>query len=263
MSEKKQKVLVIGAGVVGLSCAVLMAENGYEVEVWSSHYSPSTTSDLAGGIVFLPDCPDDDEGLKGKQRFMEYSENEKETGVELTTTIILRRDKKKPPEDKLKKMQKLLPEFRLCKAEELRGAQYGWHCKLPVVQPTKYLKFLQKTFQSLGGVYKLKEVKNISTAIKESSANIVINCTGLGAKELCNDQKMFPIRGQLVQLDPNFLREEDRVLYFDEENPKGYTYIIPRRDVCLLGGTAQPQNFDLSVHAETTIVALYFCLAMN
>lgn len=34
----------------------------------------------------------------------------------------------------------------------------------------------------------------------EHSFDIVMNCTGLGAKHLCSDDKMVPIRGQVIKV---------------------------------------------------------------
>ncbi len=48
------KVAVIGAGVIGLTTALKLLENKYNVTVYASELSPFTTSDLSGGIIFCP-----------------------------------------------------------------------------------------------------------------------------------------------------------------------------------------------------------------
>ena len=34
----------------------------------------------------------------------------------------------------------------------------------------------------------------------QNQFDVVFNCTGLGAKELCNDYKLVPIRGQVAKV---------------------------------------------------------------
>ena len=62
---------------------------------------------------------------------------------------------------------------------------------------------------------------------------MIVNCTGLGAQPLTGDE-LYPIRGPVMRvrkppgLDP-------AMIYAEAEGE--VTYIIPRRDDCLLGGT--------------------------
>ena len=47
------RVIVVGAGVVGLSCAVRLAEAGYDTHVLARDLPLETTSAVAGGL-WLP-----------------------------------------------------------------------------------------------------------------------------------------------------------------------------------------------------------------
>ena len=44
------RIVVLGAGVSGLSCAVRLLERGHEVEVWAQAFSPHATSDVAAAL---------------------------------------------------------------------------------------------------------------------------------------------------------------------------------------------------------------------
>ena len=35
---------------------------------------------------------------------------------------------------------------------------------------------------------------------EKTSYDYVINCTGLGARELCSDNRMYPVRGQVLRV---------------------------------------------------------------
>jgi len=44
------RVVVVGAGVIGLSSALILAEAGYKVHLIADKFSPDTTSDGAGAL---------------------------------------------------------------------------------------------------------------------------------------------------------------------------------------------------------------------
>lgn len=46
------RVLVIGAGVSGLSCALLLKRRGYEVNIWAAETHPNTTSNRAAAVWY-------------------------------------------------------------------------------------------------------------------------------------------------------------------------------------------------------------------
>ena len=48
------KVVVVGAGVTGLTTALKLLKAGFDVIVYSKDLSPNTTSDLSGGIIWCP-----------------------------------------------------------------------------------------------------------------------------------------------------------------------------------------------------------------
>ncbi|MEQ9611361.1 MAG: FAD-dependent oxidoreductase [Gammaproteobacteria bacterium] len=66
---------------------------------------------------------------------------------------------------------------------------------------------------------------------------VIINCTGLGAKELFNDEDMLAIKGQL-----SFLLPQPEVNYIILGN-NGH-YMFPRSDGILLGGSFNRDIYD-------------------
>ena len=64
-----------------------------------------------------------------------------------------------------------------------------------------------------------------------------MNCTGLGAKGLFQDEELTPVKGQLTVLAPQ--PEVNYVAYQHD------LYMIPRRDGILLGGTFERGNWSL------------------
>ena len=70
---------------------------------------------------------------------------------------------------------------------------------------------------------------------------------------------MQPIRGQIVRVrNPGLTR-----FILDEENPEGVTYIVPRLDDCILGGTAEEGEWNLQPDPETATGILRRCIQLE
>ncbi|CAO2651468.1 Nn.00g040380.m01.CDS01 [Neocucurbitaria sp. VM-36] len=84
-----------------------------------------------------------------------------------------------------------------------------------------------------------------------SRPTVVVNCTGLGAKPLCGDQGLYPIRGQtlIARISPSPSQE---ILLWD--GPSEVTYVVPRpgTDTFILGGTKDADNCDPEPDPEIT-----------
>ncbi|XP_074006746.1 D-aspartate oxidase isoform X2 [Numenius arquata] len=78
-----------------------------------------------------------------------------------------------------------------------------------------------------------------------SEYNVVVNCTGIGARQLVGDEKLFPVRGQVLKVHApwvkNFIRDGD-----------GLTYIFPGIHRVTLGGTREKNNWSLAPDPGTT-----------
>lgn len=101
----------------------------------------------------------------------------------------------------------------------------------------------------MGGEYEIKEFSKL----QDIPGNLIVNCCGLGGRELCDDDQLRPVRGQVIYIkqDPGFGR-------FDQK-PETLTYTIPRRDVTVLGGTAQRDDWEEEVRLEDTEYILSKC----
>ena len=91
------------------------------------------------------------------------------------------------------------------------------------------VEFAERNFQSKEQVLELEE-------------NIIINCTGLGAKELFNDHQVRGLRGHLAVLQ----RTKARQFYFLSGgcSPEEISYVFCRQNDIVIGGSALPANHD-------------------
>jgi D-amino-acid oxidase len=70
----------------------------------------------------------------------------------------------------------------------------------------------------------------------EDNFDVVVNCSALGARQLCNDATVIPFRGQVVLLEPGF-----PIIFLDNQTP---SYIVPRKDATIVGGTYEEGVYD-------------------
>ena len=74
-------------------------------------------------------------------------------------------------------------------------------------------------------------------------ADVIVVAAGLGsARLLGDDETVVPIRGEVVRVRNPGLTD----WLLDDDHPAGMTYVVPRRDDVVCGGTAQIGNTDLS-----------------
>ena len=97
------------------------------------------------------------------------------------------------------------------------------------IEPPIYLTALLRDFRDAGGRVQVRGFA-IAAEVAALPEPIVVNCTGLGARELFGDRELTAVKGQLVVLRPQ--PEVDYAVLTDDD-----LYMFPRQDGILLGGT--------------------------
>jgi D-amino-acid oxidase len=114
---------------------------------------------------------------------------------------------------------------------------------------------MMRTFEAAGGRF----VDRTVHSLRDVEADLVVNCTGLGARELCSDRSVSPIRGQIVHvLNPGI----ESVL-LDEQETDGIAYVVPRGDDVVLGGTAQEGDEELAARAQESREIIERCARLH
>jgi glycine/D-amino acid oxidase-like deaminating enzyme len=112
------------------------------------------------------------------------------------------------------------------------------------VETSVYLAALLADFRLAGGRVVVREFPDVAS-VRELPEPVVVNCTGLGARELFGDAELTPVKGQLSVLVPQ--PEVDYMTFGPER-----LYMIPRRDGVALGGTAERGVETLEPDPEAT-----------
>ena len=107
---------------------------------------------------------------------------------------------------------------------------HGFAVTVPLMQAPVYLPYLRRRFRRARGRIQQKTIGNLRDLTGEFAA--VVNCSGYGARTLCDDRRLRPGRGIVVlTANPGI----DRALVYTED-PNVLTYVVPRRNDCVLGG---------------------------
>jgi D-amino-acid oxidase len=232
------RVIVVGAGVIGLTCAVRLAESGYEVAVLARDLPLETTSAVAGAVwgPYLAE-PADRVAAWAKASYDEFTKlAEHEPSVQLRHGRELLVERTPDPA-----WADVLPDLSRVASPPV-GYADGWAFTAPVVEMPQYLPSLVKRLENAGGTLTRAALSGLP-----STADLVVNCTGLGARLTAADQTVAPVRGQVLSVAPcgisEWLIAEDVV-------------VLPRSNDVIVGGTSEPGNWTLGVNPDDSSAIL-------
>lgn len=229
---KETNVAVVGAGVIGLTTAVFAQERGYKVTIFTEMDVLQTTSAKAGASFKPHEVVFDDMAQRMMQQswshFERLGRDHPESGVRKHTHWEASSVERKPTS-----YLHIMEDFRQFRFPEVPGGyQFGWRYQTFMIEIPDFLPWLKRTFLEGEGQFVVLPSKFTSIQEVEGlNADVVFNCTGLGARELCSDQKLVPIKGQVVLIDP--IPNMHWSISAD-----GF-YIYPRRNDTVLGGTTE------------------------
>jgi D-amino-acid oxidase len=218
------KVTVVGAGVVGLTTAVCLRSLGVEADVITRDAPEATTSAVAAALWFpYRALPADRVTAWSAASYEELSRLAGVAGVRmLAGTEVL--DPGAPD-----------PWWRDA-VPDLRRTADGLRFTAPVIDMSVHLPWLADRLRTLGGRIERATVRSLD----ELDADAVVNCAGLGARELAGDASLRAVRGQIVRVAAPDVTE----WLVDQRDPERLVYVVPRERDVVLGGTAQDGDED-------------------
>ena len=251
-----REAIVVGCGVSGLSSAIRLAETGFRTRIVARDRTPATTSDVAAAIWYPFRCGPPDRALSWSDRaygvFRDLADDP-DTGITLSEGIDLR----EPGDGEEPWWRPAAGRFRAADPSELAGSYpTGWVFEAPVIAMPVYLRWLERKAAERGIAIETRTVAGLDALLLEAS--LVVNCTGLGARDLCRDDALHPIRGQIVRVEPGWAPRFVQA----GGGTTPLAYVIPRADCTVLGGTQDVGSWDLTPDPETAEAIRARCTAL-
>ena len=221
-------VTVVGAGVVGLTTAVVLAEAGRDVRIVAAEPPQETTSRAAAamwGSAFVgPRDLVPGWAAATLAVFRSLADSPDASGVRLTPgTLVSPRADLEPPAE-------LFPGIEMRPLEEVpAGYARAVEVVVPLIDMPVYLDYLLARFEAAGGALDVRRLDSLSDV-----AAPVVNCAGVGARELAGDPTVRASRGQHV------IVENPGIDRFFMEPPLGGAWAAwhPHPDYVVMGGVA-------------------------
>ncbi|MGY0020009.1 FAD-dependent oxidoreductase [Streptomyces sp. YJ-C3] len=248
-SEASGEVIVVGGGVIGLATALVLTWRGHRVRMWSRDPAQRTTSAVAGAL-WWPYRIDPVErvgpwSVRSLRRYEEWAGRAAETGVRMVEGVHAG--------TRLDGLGAWAGEVA-----GLRDTDRGLAARLPPIDMPAHLAWLHGELTATGVPVERRSVTSLTQAT--AAAPVVVNCTGLGARDVVPDPAVRPVRGQLVVVENPGVRT-----WFTAADPASdaTTYFFPQPGGLLLGGTAEEDAWSLEPDPAVADAIVARCAAVR
>jgi len=247
-----KSVAIVGAGVSGMTCGILFAERGDRTAIFAEEVGTHTTSGAAAALWFPYDAEPADKVIPwalATYKVLVDLANDPCSGVSMI-------DLRQYCRTGIIEIPNWASPFVI--PSEVEGSldisvlKRGFALRVPLMDTSIYIDYLAQRFQKAGGEIhaniRFEKLENV-----DSKFDLVIDCAGIGARELARDPSVEPHRGQ-VAIVPKI----DSLNYAIVCDDAPLMYAIPRTNDCVFGGTNDVSD-DLDPDAATTKAIVSEC----
>jgi D-amino-acid oxidase len=262
-STGPRRAAVLGCGAVGLAAARQLQRRGFEVTIYTAAVPPDTTSNmsLAGFTPTSAVVALDGRTPAWDAQFKEvveiaYRQLQLLVGREYGVSWLYNYS----PIDDLRiasGTNTLMPAHLEGEREVLEPGAHPLPTKYAArrselrIEPSIYLDAMLRDVAQFGGRIVIRKFADRRELLSLDEP-VIVNCTGLGARELFGDQELIPLKGQLTVLVP-----QPEVGYAitgagrtGGNLPSAGLHMMPRADGIILGGTRERDVWTLDPNQD-------------
>jgi D-amino-acid oxidase len=238
------KITIVGAGISGLAAAYTLRGQKHTIKIIARGFTPDITSDRAAAFWFPYHIRNDERGIHWCKRSYEVYKNlSEDSSCGVSMQKLLKVVRQGVLEEEITWFS-FMPEgsYRILEAHETpEGYAIGYDARVPLIETQIFLPWLMNELQQMNITIEQREIVSFDEI---SDTDVIINCSALGAQQLCNDKELIPVRGQVGLLAP----KNNFPIFLDNELP---LYIVPRKDAVIIGGTYEEGIADAVTEAAT------------
>ena len=265
LEQGGRSAAVLGCGVVGLTTARQLQRRGFDVTIYAMSVPPNTTSNMSLAS-WTPTSGLVEAGLRTtawdeqfrKAATIAYRDLQllvgRGYGISWLEGYSLNRSESGGAAVSVPVRSPLLPGTLRTEATVLGPGEHPFPTPYVTrrsslrIEPSIYLDALVRDVRMAGGTIVIRKFDSLRD-IAELEELVVVNCTGLGSRELFGDDEITPVKGQLTHLMP---QPEVDYSTFGSAMPTagGFVHMQPRSDGIALGGTSVEGDWSMDVDEE-------------
>lgn len=246
-----RRAAVIGCGIVGIASARLLQKRGFETTIYTRTVPPDTTSNMALA-GFTPTSGMNDvarqtpEWVAQFQRAVELSYRQWQLlvnpalGVSWVDNYALT-----DQTSSTRGANPVLPASvraereRFGPGEHPFPTQYAFREPEMRFEPSICLDAFLRDFLLFGGKVVIREFAS-PRALAMLDEPVIVNCTGLGSRDLFGDKELIALKGQLIAIKPQSEIQygTNGAMNVQQSSPQAFLHMMPRSDGLILGGTS-------------------------
>ena len=263
VEQTERRAAVIGCGTIGLTAARQLQRRGFDVTIYAAAVPPDTTSDKAmaffspaSGLVSAARTPEWDDQFR-RAAEMSYHQLQLLAGAQygiswIDSYSMMDALPAAPPAPS--PTSDLVPRYLqtdrvvLGPGEHPFPTTYALRRSILRIEPTVYLEALLADVYLFGGRHVSRRFAS-ARDLMTLDEPVIVNCTGLGSRDLFEDRTMVPVKGQLSMLIP-----QPEVTYAASgggaRTGNAVVSTMPRRDGIALGNTMERDVWTLEPNEE-------------
>lgn len=228
----ERAAVVVGGGVSGVASAWDLRAAGWQVTIVERDDPKDIVSSVAAALwhpFAVGGGRTDEWALACRDRLLEFA-REPESGVRVVRGLELKRAAGAAPPWSAQHAS-----FRAATRAELPLDRPAGHVfDAPVAEMGVFLPWLRAQLAGRGVRFERRTLDSLEPLVETTP--LVVNCAGLGARELVGDRELVPWRGTVLRVERGATDE----FLLDDDVLEEATYVIPRANDLVLGGSVEP-----------------------